>query len=307
MKQVSCKTASCCTKPEALSLLLLENLTSTTINRLPAETQCQGPLPTKLHQLVAGICLRNPFWNDFRLLSFFAKRNMKLSLKDLQQLKMNCNVESKISVCHTLMEMYFTNPKQLSPQQIGFIERINPPFCDRNITSSAPGKLLLYECIFIRRLSRKIKGMLYLHIFIDIYNGYVFGQFSQEHSIKVGVSLLEKELFPFYAKESSVITTLLSSKQGIQDAKDLSLYRKKLPPGCKWKETSHQLGTIQGFLKFELHDFFEGLRLYNSSYAALDAPFARWLRSRNAAHPFEDPYSFMECFDLTNCAQLSLD
>jgi hypothetical protein len=156
LKQVSCKTASCCTKSEALSLLLMENLTSATLNPLPAEKPYQRPSPTKLHQLVVGICLRNPFWNDFRLLSFFAKRNMELTLKDLQQLRRDCNVDSKVSVCHTLMEMYFANPKQLSPQQIGFIERINPPFCDRNITSSAPGKLLFYECIFIRRLSRKI-------------------------------------------------------------------------------------------------------------------------------------------------------
>jgi hypothetical protein len=135
----------------------------------------------------------------------------------------------------------------------------------------------------------------------------VFGQFSQERSIKIGFSLLKKELFPFYAKQNSNITALLSSKQGIQDTKDLSLYKAQLPSSCKWKETSHKLGTMQGFLKFGLHDFFEGLRLYNSSYTALDAPFARWLRSQNAAHPFEASYNFMECFALPSCAQISLD
>jgi hypothetical protein len=306
-KQSSFEPASYDMNSQALSLLLMENFTSAAPNTTAAENNCHMPFPSRLHQFVAGICLRNPFWNDFRLLSFFAKRGIQLTIESLQQLKIECGVASKASVCRILMDMYLENSKNLSAQQIGFIERMNPLFCDRDIISSAPGDLLLYECICVRRMSRKIKGMLYLHLFIDIFNGYAFGQFSQQRSREIGLSLVQKEIIPFYTKHSCTIAAILYSKKGLQGNIENSLHKKWPLLTCKWKEINRPLGTIQGFCKFVLSDFFEGMRLHDASYTDLHAPFTRWLRTQNAGLPFHERCHFLDSIDFLYCSRLSLD
>lgn len=72
----------------------------------------------KLRNLLMTICLEYPFWNDFRILDFFNKRGISITMKELRDLRVECGIESREDVCLELMRLYFNNEIELDKKQV---------------------------------------------------------------------------------------------------------------------------------------------------------------------------------------------
>lgn len=265
------------------------------------------PHITKLHQSLSAICLYNPFWNNFRLLNFFAKRNLHLSINELVQLKREAGVGTRQEIYKNLLQFYL-NGSKLNENQLRFLERLNPAFCDRSVHTKYPGQILIYECLSPRRLSKQLKKPYYLHLFIDLFNSYLFGRFDLDRSTAVGSKVLNQTIVPFYQERDTLITTVWHScKPSGTNQQNSEPQARWINKKIIWKTTVHSYGTIEAFEKFILWEFFEGLRLYATELNNLPKTFERWLCRQNSFHPFDKEFNFFQYFDLGKCLQISLD
>jgi hypothetical protein len=306
---------------DGLRLLLMENTVAENNLWFISETKekkeslrvnftLQDPaMIEKLQQSVQSVCLYNPFWNDFRLSDFFRRYGLDLTFAELNALKWQSGVGSRTAIYQKLLYRYQQNETRLSEQQIRFIERLNPAFRDRNLPSEQPGQLLIYECLSSRRLQHKFNGPMYLHLFIDRYNGYAFPCFHQERSSYVGLALLSKVIIPYYQQRDTSIQTILCSQKNLNAIHDSSVQFAKAANqlGVTWQNTNQAFGTIESFHKFILSHFFEGFRLYNTDSSSFETVFKRWLNQYNTSQTFYKQRNFLEFVEFGQCTRLSLD
>jgi hypothetical protein len=264
----------------------------------------------KLQESVRAVCLHNPFWNDFRLLNFFQRYGLELTLSELTFLKNQSGVGSRTEIYRELLRVYKSTDSDLSEQQIRFIERLNPAFRDRDLAANKPGQLLIYECLSSRRLQHKFNGPMYLHLFIDRFNGHIFAAFQQERSAQIGFNIVIKTILPYYQQRQTPVSTVICSQKNrghSHDASCLGLAKAAKPLNLSWQSTDQSFGTVDSFHKFTLSRFFEGIRLYHTSSCSFEVSFNRWLTQYNSTQTFYKRRDFLACVELGQCLRLSLD
>ncbi len=292
-----------------LELICLEDKFTTLPTPLPKTTltyrlHIKEPLPQpqpSSEDFILKTCLTNPFWNDFRLLDFFTRQGLSLTMQQLLQVKQKLGIASKVALCQALIQLYIENPDTLDIQQIRFIERVNPAFCDRDLSATAPGEKLVYECICTRRMISKLKTLQYIHLFMDLFNGYTFGLFSPDRSLPAGLQWFHKKVLPFYQARHCTAPLVLyhAAEQTSQPSAASTCMR--------LEKLSHPSGTIQAFRKFILPGFFEGLRLYDTPLTLLDTAFSHWLHSYNAIGDFDRYRDRLQLINQTGCTRIFLD
>ncbi len=239
----------------------------------------------KLRDLLMMICLEYPFWNDFRILDFFNKRSISMTMEELRDLRRECGIESREDVCLELMRLYFNNEIELDKKQVQFIERLNPAFRDRDFLADRPGELLVYECIFFRRLNK----MFYLHLVFDLFNGYAFGKISRRCSGEVGLKLLQEKVIPFYRSRGYEIHGILHSIKSTRDhweAEEAKIKDSIVAMSIEWLEPKHEFGIIQRFQRDFLDCFFSNAEALDISLFMIQPAFDRWMTKYNAFCPF---------------------
>jgi len=239
----------------------------------------------KLKDLLMAICLEHPSWNDFRMLGFFNKRGISMTMEQLQSLRVECGIESREDVCLELMRLYFGKHITLSKKQVQFIERLNPAFRDREFLANEPGELLVYECVFFRRLNK----MFYLHLIFDLFNGYAFGRVSRRCSGEVGLKLLQEKVVPFYSSRGYKVNALLHSVRSTRnhwETEESNIQESVLGMGIEWLEPKHEFGIIQRFQRDFLDNFFSRAEALAVSLAMIQPVFDRWIITYNATSPF---------------------
>lgn len=241
----------------------------------------------KLTNLLMAICLKYPFWNDFRVLDYFNKRGISMTMEELKNLRSECDMETKEDVCLELMRLYSNNEIELGKRQVQFIERVNPAFRDRDFLGSRPGEVLAYECIFFRRLNK----MFYLHLVFDLFNGYVFGRVNRHCSGDVGLKLLQEKIVSFYHGRGYRVNTIVHSIKSTRDqwkAEESKIRESVLAMGIEWLEPKHEFGIIQRFQRDFLDPFFNHAEIFDIPLPMVQPAFERWMIQYNTTCDFEE-------------------
>jgi len=247
-----------------------------------ASNECSNE---KLSNLLMNICLKYPFWNDFRILDFFNKHDIPMTMEELRDLRSECGIENKEDVCQELMRLYFNRQIELGKRQVQFIERLNPAFRDRDFLAGRPGDLLVYECVFFRRLNK----MFYLHLVFDLFNGYAFGRVSRRRSGEIGLKLLQEKVVPLYRGRGYKMNAIVHSIKSTRDhceAEASKIRESILGIGTEWLESKHEFGIIQRFQRDCLDPFFSNAEALDISLPLIQPAFDRWMIKYNAVCPF---------------------
>jgi transposase InsO family protein len=86
---------------------------------------------------------------------------------------------------------------ELSPEQVAFLERLNPCFRERHVESERPGQLLSQDTFMVGTL--KGIGRVYLHAVVDTHGSYAFGFLHVSKQPEAAVAVLHNDVLPFYA------------------------------------------------------------------------------------------------------------
>ena len=264
---------------------LKENKQAAIVSEAIPSVTCNKSFGEKLSNLLMAICLKYPFWNDFRILDFFNKRGISMTMEELRDLRRECGIEGREDVCLELMRLYFNNEIELDKRQVQFIERLNPAFRDRGFLADRPGEFLIYECVFFRRLNK----MFYLHLVFDLFNGYAFGKVSRRCSGEIGLRLLEKKIVPFYRSRGYEIHGIVHSVKSTRDhweAEESKIESSIVAMGIKWLNPKHEFGIIQRFQRDFLDNFFSNAEALDVSLQMIQPAFDRWMIKYNTSCPF---------------------
>ncbi|MCC5467216.1 hypothetical protein [Pelosinus baikalensis] len=250
----------------------------------------------KRSELLMTICLKYPFWNDFRILDFLNKHGIFMTMEELKGLRRECGIDSREDVCLELMRLYFNKEIKLDKKQVQFIERLNLAFRDREFLAARPGDLLVYECIFFRKLNK----MFYLHFVFDLFNGYAFGKVSRRCSGEIGLKLLQEKIVPFYRKRGYKVRAILHSIKSTREhweAEESSIRGSVLAMSIEWLDPKHEFGIIQRFKQDFLDDFFKDAEALDVSLLMIQPAFDRRMIKYNSACPFHQRRNLLGYLD----------
>lgn len=239
-----------------------------------------------LHRHLISLCLHNPYWNDFRILNHFHRRNIPITMNDLHLLKAQCGLDNWETICNTLIRLSVDGGLKLNDRQISFIEKNKPEFRDRDLHSSQPGELLVYECLFGRGIGSL--GRVYVHFFVDIFTGYAFGELSQRRPLAVGLQVLLNTVMPLYRAHNHLIHTVLHSSKIMNELHEFNHLEadetfSKL--GLQWQPTRRKFGTIEKFEKSVIiNQFFEAAAKHADSLEAIKPLFDQCLVKYNSSN-----------------------
>lgn len=277
--------------PSALQVLLLEDAPATPSctdslsgTAIPAGSffSIIGPL----HRHLISLCLHNPYWNDFRILNHFQRRRIPLTLHDLSLLKAQCRLDNGETICNTLIRLSVHGGLKLNPRQISFIEKNKPEFRDRDLQTSHPGELLVYECLFGRGVGSL--GRVYIHFFVDMFTGYAFGGVSQRRSLDTGLDILLNTIIPLYRSHHYPIHTVYHSSKVMHEIHDFNRLESEEAfsrIGLQWQPTSRKFGAIEKYEKSVIAtNFFETAAKNAESIECIKPLFDQCLVKYNAAN-----------------------
>lgn len=287
--------------PSGLRLLLLEDAplsqeTASLQYCVDGNQQLLNPL-RPLHRHLISLCLHNPYWNDFRILNHFNRRNTPITMEDLQLLKAQCNLDDRETICNTLIRLSIQGGLKLNNRQISFIEKIKPEFRDRDLQSIHPGEHLVYKCLFGQGIGSL--GRIYIHLFVDMFTGCVFGDVSRRRSLAVGLQILLTNIIPLYRAHNQQIHTISHSLPVVNDVNDINEFNQmdmdetfsKL--GLQWQLVHRKFGVIEKFKKLlTTNQFLESAAKNSDSIAAIKPLFNRYLVNYNSSNsvPTERSY-----------------
>lgn len=97
---------------------------------------------------------------------------------------------------------------ELTPEQVKFLEKLNPCFRERHIESSRPGELLSADTFMVGTL--KGLGRVYLHAVVDTYGSYAFGFLHVSKQPEAAVAVLHNDVLPFYEELDLPIKAVLT-------------------------------------------------------------------------------------------------
>ncbi|MDU2064903.1 MAG: hypothetical protein E6713_08665 [Sporomusaceae bacterium] len=261
-----------------LGLLFMEDALAMSKQAVSAvETNAETALPviTPLHRRLTSLYLANPFWNDFRLLNYFEKQGIPLTHSKLKQLKQECSLEDRDSVCATLIHLTTEGGLELTENQLRFIERTKPEFRDRDIRPQKPGEVLLYKRLFGRGLGSF--GRLYFHTFVDMYTKQAISHLSPYRTIAAGKKVFETHILPAYRAQNYPVLTVFHSTQDNNDLKEYqSISKQDFPAQTPdWLLTDRSFGIIE---KLEHYLVQKGLFSKTpESFTALQHCIDQWL------------------------------
>lgn len=238
---------------------------------------------TAMHNQLITICLHNPNLNDFHLHGKLRKTNPTLTMDTFYRLKQECGLDNPEAICNILLNRLFLScNNELNATQLKFIYKMHPELHDRDVRPGSPGELIVYKCLFGKRLAKN--GSLYVHIFIDMFNGWSFARISSNRSLEEGNRILQNHIEPRYSKNGFHLKNILQSlptycsKQNTMPLANQDGLTAKI----QWEISTRQFGLIKHFQRqLVISNFFENYREELSSLRMLIA-FSELVKRYNA-------------------------
>jgi transposase InsO family protein len=178
----------------------------------------------------------------------------------------------------------------LSPEQVAFLEKLNPCFRERHVESSRPGELLCQDTFFVGTF--KGVGKVYLHAVVDTFGSYAFGFLHVTKQPEAAVAVLHNDVLPFYRDLDLEVGAILTDNGREYCGTENHPYELYLDlNGIEHRRTRVRSPKTNGFVeRFNgtvLEEFFRpALReRFYESVEALQADLDAWLVHYNRERP----------------------
>jgi transposase InsO family protein len=246
--------------------------------------------PPEVVARIEELAIRHPAYGCNRLEALLALEGRRVSAITVQKILNDQGLGTRHERWLALERKNADEPLDLSPEQVAFLEKLNPCFRERHVESERPGQLLSADTFLVGTL--KGIGRVYLHAVVDTYGSYAFGFLHVSKQPEAAVAVLHNEVLPFYRDlglEVGAVLTDNGREFGGTERHPYELYlalndiehrktRVRSPRTNGFVERFH--GTVlEEFFRPAMH-----ARLYES-VAALQADLDAWLLHYNRERP----------------------
>jgi len=166
-------------------------------------------IPQGIRSRILTLSLRHPQWGCSKISDFLRHSGVRVSSPTVQKTLISHGLASTYDRAFHLERLYFEKALELTPEQIGSIERANPEFRERNSESPRAGDRL---CQAVKALGTIPEiGRIFAHFVVDTYGSYGFVRLHSTKLPEVAIDLLENCVIPAYREWGVSIRAICTS------------------------------------------------------------------------------------------------
>ena len=152
--------------------------------------------PPEVADRLLALALEHPAYGCNRLEALLALEGKRVSAITIQKILNAKDLGTREQRWLALEAKSAKDPIELTPEQVTFLEKLNPCFRERHVESGAPGELLSADTFMVGAL--KGIGRVYLHAVVDTFGSYAFGFLHVSKQPEAAVAVLHNDVLPFY-------------------------------------------------------------------------------------------------------------
>jgi transposase InsO family protein len=152
--------------------------------------------PPEVAARIGELALAHPAYGCNRIEALLALEGKRVSAITIQKILNDEGLGTRHERWLALERRSAEEPIELSPEQVTFLERLNPCFRERHVESERPGQLLSADTFMVGTL--KGIGRVYLHAVVDTYGSYAFGFLHVSKQPEAAVAVLHNDVLPLY-------------------------------------------------------------------------------------------------------------
>ena len=164
--------------------------------------------PPEVVARIEALALEHPAYGCNRIEALLALEGRRVSAITIQRILNDKNLGSRHERWLALERQNAEQVIALSPEQVAFLEKLNPCFRERHVESGRPGELLSADTLMVGTL--KGIGRVYLHAVVDTHGSYAFGFLHVSKQPEAAVAVLHNEVLPFYARLGLPVSAVLT-------------------------------------------------------------------------------------------------
>lgn len=168
------------------------------------------PMTTPLEVVarIEALALEHPAYGCNRIEALLALEGRRVSAITVQKILNDKSLGSRHERWLALERQNADHVIELSPEQVAFLEKLNPCFKERHVESQQPGQLLSADTFMVGTL--KSIGRVDLHAVVDTHGSYAFGFLHVSKQPEAAVAVLHNDVLPFYAKLGLPLSAVLT-------------------------------------------------------------------------------------------------
>jgi transposase InsO family protein len=239
---------------------------------------------------IKALALEHPAYGCNRHEAMLALEGIRVSSITIQMILNEHGLGTKIDRWLALESQNAEKAIAITPEQVAFLEKLNPCFRERHVESAAPGELLSADTFFVGSLEGV--GKVYLHAVVDTYGGYAFGFFLVSKQPEAAVAVLHNDVLPFYRNLDLPVKAVLTDNGREFCGTERHPYELYLDlNGIEHRRTKLRSPKTNGFVeRFNgtvLDEFFrvKMRETFYDSVEALQADLDDWLVHYNTERP----------------------
>lgn len=152
--------------------------------------------PPDIKASILELSLQHPLWGCGKLSKKLDLMGIYISSPTIQRILIQHDLGKKEDRIASLETKYRRQELSLSDEQIAAIEKYNPCFKERYISSSYPGEYLIQD--YFRVGTFEHLGNIYLLLVVDTFTCYGFAYLTTQKNSEAPINLLQTEVLPFY-------------------------------------------------------------------------------------------------------------
>jgi transposase InsO family protein len=250
------------------------------------------PMTTPLEVVarIEALALEHPAYGCNRIEALLALEGRRVSAITVQKILNDKGLGSRHERWLALEHQNAAQVIELSPEQVAFLEKLNPCFKERHVESGRPGELLSADTFMVGVL--KGIGRVYLHAVVDTYGSHAFGFLHVSKQPEAAVAVLHNDVLPFYERLGLVVGAVLTDNGrefcGTErHPYELYLALNDIEHRKTRVRTPRTNGFVERFNGTVLEEFFRPVmhaKLFES-VEALQADLDAWLHHYNHERP----------------------
>ena len=164
--------------------------------------------PVEVVERIVELALAHPAYGCNRYEALLALEGRRVSAITIQKILNDKELGTRQQRWLALEKQNADQVIELTPEQVKFLEKLNPCFRERHIESSRPGELLSADTFMVGTL--KGLGRVYLHAVVDTYGSYAFGFLHVSKQPEAAAAVLHNDVLPFYAELDLPVKAVLT-------------------------------------------------------------------------------------------------
>lgn len=249
-------------------------------------------MPEQVVERVLALSLEHPGWGCVRLSEELKRQATSISSPTVQSILIKNGMGSKRERVRKLEEKIdgVELEMELSPEQLGLLEKVNPCFRERSSRGAQPGEVLAQDAVFLGYLHQL--GKVYMQAVVDTCSNYAFGFLHTGKTPDCAVAVLYNDVLPFFKARKLPVRAIVTNNGREYCGRENHHYELfLLLNDIEHRRTPVRQLQANGFVKrfgqIAIAEFFtkEINAKTNISLDALQTRFDSWLRDYNFHRP----------------------